>query len=196
MPSIELAGRLRSAFGEVPYNQNISFLQQLYYLVKGAEEGYTSDGSFEDITIRKEGGESISFSTVMKPSSDIAQGVFAPPPIISFSKGKNLIETPIDGDDAVVVERFGDKQWTLKIQGLLIDMVNHQYPSDKIVTLNEFFHLRQSVIVEGRQFDDKGIQNIYFTNAEIAGLQGFEDTVQYSLEAKSIKPIEFFLSKK
>ncbi len=200
MVSIDLASRLQSAFGDVPYNQNISFAQQLYYLAKGSIEGFNSDPTFENVTIRSEKGEQLVFSSMMNISSELVAGVFAPPPMVNFSKGKNIKETTIDGDDdmddAVVVERRSNKQWSIRIEGILVDMINHQYPSEKIEKLREFFDINESLIVEGKMFDDKKIKNIYFTDVEFSGVQGFEDTIQYSLEAKSIKPIEFYLSEK
>ena len=49
------------------------------------------------------------------------------------------------------------------------------------------------VDVIGTQFKDKDIQNLYFTGIEFNPIEGFEDTIQYTLNARSISAVGFTL---
>ncbi|MNE84905.1 hypothetical protein D3C80_1818490 [compost metagenome] len=100
----------------------------------------------------------------------------------------------MDGDDNDVVERYGTKSWEISIKGILIDMVNHNYPSQKVRQLREFFEYNRPFGVEGQIWDDLNIRSIYFSDTEIGGIPGYADTIQFDLTARSIKPAEFFLN--
>lgn len=193
---IDLGSRLRSAFGYAAANQSTSLEAQGFADDAGISNAgvFVSDASFEELTIKKDNNTKLVFASLMQNNtSNVA--VYAPPPMVSFSKDKNITETEIDGTDSVVVERFGDKQWVIRIQGVLVDMVNHRYPKQLVIQLREFFDYAGTFAVEGEMFDDLKIKSIYFTHVEIGGVAGYEDTIQYTLEAKSIKPVEFFFVK-
>lgn len=119
--------------------------------------------------------------------------VFAPPPMISFNRSKNIKTTEITDSDVEVIENFGNKSWEIKIEGLLIDMENHAYPSQWIKTLNKVFEINKPFEVASDIFADHGIEWIYFTDIQSSGIVGFEDTWKFQLSARSIKPVEFQL---
>lgn len=181
---VDIAERLKAAFGFTAASQR-GMSQPV--------EVYVSDHSFEEMTFRSPDNRAMTFAGML---DGVLNDIYAPPPMVSFSRGKNLVITEIDGSDAEVVERFGDKSWEVKIRGILVDMVNHQYPSNKVVLMRQFFEVGAQFAVEGQMFDDLAIKSIYFTNVEIAGVAGYEDTIQFSLDARSIKPVEFFLVNK
>src|ERR1044072_1709686 len=156
---IDIAERMRTAFGFTAASQRNRLATQ-------DVEVYVSDYAFEELTLRSSNNQTMMFRDML----DGAVGdIYAPPPMINFSKGKNLVITEIDGSDAEVVERYGDKSWEIKINGVLVDMVNHQYPSAQVVKLREFFNIGAPFAVEGQMFNDLEIKSIYFTNVEIAG---------------------------
>lgn len=193
---IDLGARLKTAFGFTTPNES-STLEALGFNKKNEISGsgvfVKNNYSFEKLTLKGNGFD-LTFGAMMN-TPELSPDTFAPPPMISWKKGKNITITPIDGTDAEVVERYGDKSWEIKIQGLLIDMVNHNYPSSQVKLLRELFEVPAPFGVEAEIFDDLGIKSIYFTDAEFAGVAGYEDTIQYTLEARSIKPVEFFLLK-
>jgi hypothetical protein len=123
----------------------------------------------------------------------VTDNVFAPPPMISFSRSKNIKTTEITNSDVEVVENFGNKSWSIKIQGILVDMENHLYPSKWVKTLNKVFEINKPYEVASNIFADHGIEWIYFTNIDSSGIQGYEDTWKFTLTARSIKPVEFEL---
>lgn len=190
---IDIGSRLKSAFGYVANNESESLKKQRFSKENGITGSgvYVGGASFEEITLKKNENEVLNFGSMINKRSDGVQ-IYAPPPMCSFTKSKNLIITEIDGSDAEVVERYGDKSWQIKIQGILIDMLNHQYPKTQVIKLREFFDVNAPFDIEGEMFDDLNIKSIYFTDLDIAGVAGFADTIQYSLSARSIKPIEFF----
>ncbi|MFJ1492644.1 DUF6046 domain-containing protein, partial [Capnocytophaga canis] len=119
--------------------------------------------------------------------------VFAPPPTLSFSRQKNLVETEINGSDTVVIERWGTKQWDISVQGILVDMDDHRYPDSEIQKIVQLFEHNGIIKVVGEQFYDKGIDSIYIQSVDIRGVEGYSDTIQYTISAKSIKEVGFNL---
>lgn len=192
---VDLGSRLKAAFGYVTKNESESLKKQKFIEENGISGAgvYVQNASFEEFKLKKNKTEYLSFGKMMN-TTNVAD-IYAPPPMCSFSKSKNLIITEIDGAAAEVVERYGDKSWQIKIQGLLIDMVNHQYPKQQVRKLREFFDTQAPFAVEGEFFDDLDIKSIYFTDVDIAGVAGFVDTIQYTITARSIKPVEFFFVK-
>ncbi|MBR4137835.1 MAG: hypothetical protein IKU05_05430 [Bacteroidales bacterium] len=122
-------------------------------------------------------------------------GVLAPPPMVSFTRDKNIKKTSIDGSDFEVVECFGLKPWKITISGILIDMDNHQYPSSKMRSFRTIFETNDIFdVLESQIFEDLGIQSIYIERLdELKVLEDYQDTVQFKMTAYSIKPLEFFI---
>ena len=85
--------------------------------------------------------------------------------------------------------------WNIKINGLLIDLDNRTYPSDEIIKLNNSWNYKGVVEVVGKQFLEKGIDSIVFESIEFTPIEGFEDTIQFSISAFSIKSVNFTLLK-
>lgn len=136
--------------------------------------------------------EPLEFSNVLTGSDST---VFAPPLLISFSREKSLVKTEVNDDDFVVIERWGMKPWDIKINGILIDLDNRVYPSDEIKKLNKAWNYKGVVEVVGRQFVEKEIDSIVFESIEFTPIEGFEDTIQFTISAFSIKSVNFTLLK-
>jgi hypothetical protein len=193
---LDLATRNLNAFGFVSKNKSNNLNQTDFADKTGLSNAtvYVNNNiSFEDITLSGN-GYNLEFAYKGFSKDGGLGNVFAPPPMVSFRKSKNISRTEIDGTDAEVVERYGDRSWEITIQGLLIDMVNHEYPSEQVKKIRELIEVAAPFEVSGQAFDDLGIKSIYVTDFEIAGVQGFQDTMQYSISARSIKPVEFFLN--
>lgn len=192
----DLGSRLKAAFGYVSANESETLRKQKFAEENGITGSgvYVSDSTFEEMTIIKDQSNRMFFANMLSGNLDSID-VYAPPPMCSFSKSKNLIITEIDGTDAEVVERYGDKSWEIRIQGILVDMKNHNYPKAEVIKLREFFNYPGAMAVEGQFFDDLNIKSIYFTDCDLAGVAGYADTIQYSLTARSIRPVEFFFVK-
>ena len=70
--------------------------------------------------------------------TDAVAGILAPPPMLTFERKKNIITTKVDGSDAVIVESFGLEPWTITIDGILVDLQNHQYPASDLKVLEDY----------------------------------------------------------
>ncbi|MDC9722366.1 MAG: DUF6046 domain-containing protein [Urechidicola sp.] len=192
--TLQLSHRYQAAFGRVagaikPNAVGLSKTDKGYDL-----EYYDYDTDDFEQTSFKFGINQINFgSTTLLAGQKVNDNIFAPPPLISFARDKSHVETEINGTDTQVVERWGTKPWNIRMRGLLIDIENRTYPTDKIDALNTLFEYNKVVSVYGTQFFDKSISDIYFKSIEINGVQGFEDTIQYTLTARSIKPVAFTL---
>lgn len=193
---IDLGSRLQAAFGYAPKNSS-SRLRALGFESKSglSSSGLlrTNDGSFEDLAITGNGQE-LQFEFAGLTDRESLNSVFGPPPIMSYSKRKNLTITEIDGSDAEVVERYGDRSWEIKIRGLLIDMSEHQFPKKKVELIRKLFDTPAPFEVRAELFDALNIKSIYFTSIDIETVAGFEDTISFTMEARSIKPVEFRLA--
>lgn len=122
------------------------------------------------------------------------EGVFAPPPLMRFRRTKNISVTVVDGgDEAEIVENFGVNSWDIDMNGLLVDMDEHGYPGAKLKELTKIFEVNDIIDVACPLLLDMGIKSIYFKEQSFEPLEGFPDTVKYTLTAKSIKPALFSL---
>lgn len=193
---INLAARYAAAFGAINLIDKVKVVQQeynkfdlKYFPEKSSDFEYVS---FE-INIEKEKyNEKLEFSSVLKGATG---NIFAPPLMMTFSQEKSFIETEVNDDDPIVIERWGTKPWDIDIKGLLIDLDNRIYPTDEIKRLNEFWSKNTVIEVSGLQFEDRKIDAIYFKSIEFSPLEGFQDTLQFSISASSIKSVSFILGK-
>lgn len=192
--TIDLAARYAAAFGSAAIGRGINKL----FIEKSGKNDYqfqaypAIDLETEYVEFAAEGIEPLKFSTVlMEDQSEL----FAPPLLITFSQEKSLIQTNVNDADPVVIERWGTAPWNISIAGLLIDLSNRVYPSDHIRKLNKVWQHNGIISVDGLQFEEKDIDSIYFKSFEVKPLEGFSDTVQLTIEASSIKAVNFTLLK-
>lgn len=198
MELINVVPRLQAAFGlfplhfsndrNIPYGDLLPMRPLDTYNTLGALD------DFEDVTLAANGTE-LYFAGGDLTRSGALGNVFAPPVMFGFRKSKRLIITPLDSDDsAEVVERYNGGAWDIMMQGILVDMEGHKFPLYKTEQLCKFFDYKGSIAVSGKQFDIRGIKTIYFQEYSDSGVQGFQDTLQFTLTARSIKPLDFYLN--
>lgn len=194
---VDLSYRFEAAFGFLSRENLPRFIRlNSDYQFHSYDQG---DVNFEDITFRyddKELNFAASPFVVQKksdPSAASYENVIAPPPIISFSQEKNLITTELQGNEIEVIEVWNTGVWDIRIQGILIDMKNHNRPSEQVEQLRRLFQYNNVIECSGTQFYEMGIDFLYFKSIEISGVVGFEDTIQYSINARSIKDVGFKL---
>lgn len=196
---ISLAARYAAAFGSYAIEKLIDKVSvqkdeetSKYNIFKYYPER-NSDFEKVKFTIsdaKKKYKETLEFSSVLKGSQG---NIFAPPLLMSFSQEKSLIETEVNDDDPVIIERWGTKPWNIDIKGLLIDLDNRIYPSQEIRKLTDAWSNNNIVEVTGLQFEDRKIDAIYFKSINFEQLEGFQDTIQFSIQASSIKNVSFTL---
>lgn len=204
---LDLQGRFYSAFH---YAAKLAIINANKALIRATarkykDNVYTGDKG-EDVSLYDDGditfanfelensktGDVIKFET--PEAMQLASGVFAPPPIVGFSLGKNIVTTVIDKTDYEVIESFGCKNWHITIDGLLVDMENHWYPSSLVTKLRAMVMANVTYKVCGQVFDDLGIQELFIDDVRnISFVENYPDTIKFSLSARSIKPAEFYM---
>ena len=216
MINIDIQDRMFAAFGFLPSGR-----PQREVIRQGIAEAYVNDAAlsiglgranigmikkhiggnilvddfcFADLTLRNSAdGTTYEFRNGIL--TDAISGVLAPPPMLSFSRDKNIVTTKVDGSDAVIIESFGLAPWTIKLDGILVDMEDHQFPYEKMTKINELFEANTTFEVwDSDILASLGIEQMYFDKIEdLKVLQEYPDTIAFKLTAHSIKPLEFFI---
>lgn len=192
--NIDLISRYAAAFGmmaagnliekvfiEETENKNFDF--QYYPL---------AESKVEESELEIPGVDRLKFSAILHGDRE---GIFAPPLLLGFSREKSLIETEVNDDNPVVIERWGTKPWDITINGLLIDLDNRVYPSNEIRRLNQNWQYNGVVKAIGKQFEELDIDTIYFRSISFTRVEGYQDTVQFTINASSINAVNFTLLK-
>lgn len=192
--TIDLAARYGAAFGMLAVGKAIdkAFIEKKGSKDFNFETFPTVEDSVEYVKMEVPEKDALEFSAILHGDKG---SIFAPPLLMSFSQDKNLVETEVNDDDPVVVERWGTKAWDISINGLLIDLINRVYPSDEIRRLNKNWQYNGVVKVIGRQFEELDIDSLYFRSINFTRVEGYQDTVQFTINASSIKAVNFTLLK-
>ncbi|MFV0505887.1 MAG: DUF6046 domain-containing protein [Bacteroidales bacterium] len=119
--------------------------------------------------------------------------VFATPPMLTFRRKKRLVVSVIDNTDTEVVERYGTEPWEITWKALLIDMENHVFPLDKMESINEMFEQNAIWNVSSVILGAVNVSAVYIKDVEISFVEGYEDTIAYTLTLRSIKPLSYQL---
>lgn len=208
--NIELYSRFQSAFGFIAANA-LSQIESAYMRSNMSfyEKG---DSTFADMIIKSSGGKEFVFKNPeafprnsnlrdavaqqFNSNSDYQmEGVIAPPPMVTFSRVKNITKTVIDNSDFEVIENFGIKSWAIKIEGIVVDVKNHWYPIDLEKKIVDLFEINEILEIVGGLFANKNIHSIYTDSLEVSPVAGYNDTVKFTIQAYSIRPSEFLFQK-
>ncbi len=193
---IDIGKRLQSAFGFVSSNMSEQLKRKGFDKKIGTAEVFIRDGSkrFEEVLLKNDTGLELLFG--YDAMNDSLGNIFAPPPMVSFSKSKRIERTILDGVQGEVVEQYGHKPWEITVQGIIVDMNNHEYPGDRIRKLVRCFDYDGIWEVQSSIFLDHKIKSVYWEDISTTGVQGFEDTWQFTLKGFSIRPVEAILNQK
>lgn len=196
---IDFAGRFQAAFGFMTGNVAARLIENGFGEV--VKDGnvfdmaiYTMDDNsfFDDIMLEHDtAGEFLfGFRSLNEENAD----VFATPPMLSMKRAKKLIITAIDNSDTEVIERYGTEPWEITWRGLLIDMENHNFPLDKLEKMNEIFEVDDIWKVHSAILNKVSVNSIYIQNISFEFVDGYEDTISYTLTTRAVKPVEFQLT--
>ena len=192
----DFSGRFQNAFGFIAGNISAKLIEQGFG-EEVKESGLNlavynldSNTSFDEVTLRR---YDASYRFAYSSISDDYKGIFATPPMFSLKRAKKLVITPIDNSDFEVVERYGTEPWEISWRGLLIDMENHEFPLDKLQELNKIFDVNDIWSVDSDILLAVGVDSIYIKDISIDFVEGYEDTVAYTLTMRQIKSLEYSL---
>ena len=196
---IDFAGRFQAAFGFITGNVAARLIENGFGEVVKDDNVfdmavYTMDDNsfFDDIMLEHDtAGEFLfGFRSLNEENAD----VFATPPMLSMKRAKKLIITAIDNSDTEVIERYGTEPWEITWRGLLIDMENHNFPLDKLEKMNEIFEVNDIWKVHSAILNKVSVNSIYIQNISFEFVDGYEDTISYTLTTRAVKPVEFQLT--
>lgn len=192
--TIDLVSRYAAAFGMMAAGKAIEkvFVEKKENKDYGFQFYPLAESTVEYSKLEIPGTESLEFSAILHGDRG---SIFAPPLLFGFSQEKSLIETEVNDDNPIVIERWGTKPWDITINGLLIDLDNRIYPTDEIRRLNHTWKYNGIVKVIGKQFEELDIDTIYFRSISFTRVEGYQDTVQFSINASSINAVNFTLLK-
>jgi hypothetical protein len=120
----------------------------------------------------------------------------APPPMVSFSREKLVNVTAIDNhpQGCEVIEDFGMRPYRIRMQGILIDSVERQAPIVLMQAVHKMFEAPGTYKVSGDLFHFLGITEVFFnSNFAIDFVEGYVDTIKFSVNAVAVSPAEFFI---
>lgn len=192
--TIDLVARYAAAFGMLAAGKAI----EKVFIDKKENKDYNfkylplQEGGIEYVKMYIPGQEPLEFNAVLHGERG---KIFAPPLLMGFDQEKSLIETEVNDDDPIVVERWGTKPWNITINGLLIDLDHRIYPTDEVRRLNQNWKVNGVAKVVGLQFEERDIDSIYFRSISFTSVEGYQDTVQFTINASSIKAVNFTLLK-
>jgi hypothetical protein len=192
--TIDLIARYAAAFGMMAAGKAIDKV----FIDKTENKDYNfqyfplQDGNVEYVKMVVPGQDPLEFSAVLHGDRG---NIFAPPLLIGFSQEKSLVETEVNDDDPIVIERWSTKPWDITINGILIDLKNRIYPTDEIRRLNKNWQYNGVIKVIGKQFEERDIDSLYFRSINFTAVEGYQDTIQFTINASSIKAVNFTLLK-
>jgi hypothetical protein len=192
--TIDLVSRYAAAFGMMAAGKAIDKV----FIDKPENKDYNfqyfplQDGNVEYVKMVVPGGDPLEFSSVLHGDRG---NIFAPPLLLGFSQEKSLIETEVNDDDPIIIERWGTKPWDITINGILIDLNNRIYPTDEIRRLNKNWQYNGVIKVIGKQFEERDIDSLYFRSINFTAVEGYQDTIQFTINSISIKAVNFTLLK-
>ncbi len=170
-------------------------------------EGFdTGDASFADMLLKSNHtgkeyffgvgsmGDSRAALPFQKPSISEASRYLAPPPMVRFRRGKNVVKTGIDNSPYEVIENFGLRPWDIEMSGIVVDVENHAFPRQLMREINDMFTTPGTFQVTGDIFNTLEVNEIFFeSDFEVGFVEGYKDTVKFSVKAISTAPVPFLL---
>lgn len=193
----DFTGRVKAAFGFVAATTATRLAQEAFGDVTAVSDLNVGvylnnrEATFDEVTLYN-GSESYHFA--YKSLAEQYSEVFATPPMLSLRRAKKLVITPVDNSDIEVVERYGTEPYEITWRGLLIDMENHEFPIDKMEAINLLFEVNREWMVSSEILRKVGILSVYVRDMQIDFVEGFEDTIAYTMTLRQIKPVEFQLN--
>jgi len=194
----DFSGRIQAAFGFVTAAASRALYDKMFGdVVKESNINVDvflsgKEATFDEITLRYNNSESYYFA--YRSFSDDYSNIFATPPMLSMRRAKKLIITPIDNSDIEVIEHYGTEPWEITWRGLLIDMENHEFPIDKMEALNKIFEANREWTVDSEILRKVGVETIYIRDISIDFVEGFEDTIAYTMTTRAIRSQEVQLT--
>ncbi|WP_165020135.1 DUF6046 domain-containing protein [Dysgonomonas sp. ZJ279] len=195
----DFAGRYSTAFGFTPGHISNALIEAGFNRAikqhhdtnfKASVYVFDNNTHFDEVMLYNDSEE---YLFAYRELAEEYSQVFATPPILSLRRAKNLIITPLDNSDIEVIERYSTEPYQITFKGLLIDMEDHNFPLDKLETLNKIFEVNSIWKVSSEILAAVGVDSIIIQDINIEFVEGYEDTIAYTFVARATKSIEYQL---
>lgn len=111
--------------------------------------------------------------------------IFPNEPLMTFSKQKRIVETPVQGAEGTVKEMISSSDYRIKIQGLCIDPEKKEYPRKQVEAIQRLFDQNRALEISNRLCALFGIQRVVLKNIVWGKMQGKPYSQSYSIDAVS-----------
>lgn len=184
----QIIARYQAGFGYIAQNMMYLTMNKAWEQFIDIPVYQVGDASFANVTFtNQKSGNAYSFGLPFGATSKF----IAPPLMVSFSRDKNVVRTPIDRSEVEVIEYFGLKPVEMKIQGILIDNEEHVFPTDLNRRIAQMFAEPGTFKVAGDLFSDEGVTELFFDSGyEKSFVEGYDDTIKFSVNAIQTQPVE------
>lgn len=195
----DFAGRYSTAFGFTPGHISNALIEAGFDRAikqhhdtnfKASVYVFDNNTHFDEVMLYNDSEE---YLFAYRELAEEYSQVFATPPILSLNRKKNLVITPLDNSDIEVIERYSTEPYQITFKGLLIDMEEHQFPLNKLETLNKIFEVNSIWKVSSEILAAVGVDSIIIQDINIEFVEGYEDTIAYTFAARATKSIEYQL---
>ena len=197
--NFDFSGRYQTAFGFTPGHISNTLVEagferaiKKYHDSNFQASVYVFDSNthFDEVLLYNDSGQ---YLFAYRELADEYNDVFATPPILSFKRSKKVAITPIDNTDIEEIERYSTEPYQITMRGLLIDMVEHQFPLDKLEKLNDIFEVNSIWKVSSEILAAIRVDSLVILDIDIEFVEGYEDTIAYNITARATKSIEYQL---
>lgn len=111
--------------------------------------------------------------------------------LITAQQTKNIIVTPIQGQNGTIKEYISDGDWHINIKGILLGK-NNTYPQSDVDNLQKILKAPASLVVNGFYLNQLGIFNLVITDYILPQKRGGYSEQDFEFNAISDQPIELF----
>lgn len=118
-------------------------------------------------------------------------GIEIPAAIIKVSGRKNIVTTPLAGQDNAVNEIIGFQYYEIQVGGLVIDEAG--FPQNQIADLNRLFRLNEALEVECELLRLFDIHFLVVESFDFPPAEGIDNAMPFEFNSFSDQPIELEL---
>lgn len=186
---IQVLPRLDKAFGFIASNYISDLLEGEKPASRFSGEYFVNPSySFADMILQGN-KNTINFGGNNLSAKNASSQTFISPPMISVTRSKDINVTSPDRGEGEVVENFSKRSYEISMKGIIVDMLNHQYPKNGVQSVRGIFDFNGVYDVTCMLLNDLGIYSLYFTDLDdLSGVEGYADTLSYSFKARSYQP--------
>ncbi len=121
-------------------------------------------------------------------------GIWLPnEPIITISGQNTIVKTVIAGAKGTVKEWISADDYSIKIQGLIINEQSDDYPEEMVRKIRTICEKRESVEVDNRLLTMFDIHQVVIESYSFPGVAGDQDVQAYEITCLSDWPLDLIL---